>query len=555
MKQHIWKVREITKEAYHSAKQYSISVFISQVLLNRGIRQEEFKNFLNPSFEDFHSPFLLPDIEKAVSRIKKAAKNCEKALVFGDYDVDGITSLAIFNEYSKRFPGLFCFYIPHRVNEGYGLSREAILQAKEDSVSLIICFDCGSNADSEIELAKSFGIDVIVIDHHHLSQESIKPFAFVNPKRSSSLYPFSDLSAGSLSFKVLQALIGQEAIGVLDLVVLSVVCDVVPLCGENRALLKKGIEAIRISERPAIKALCTVSGIKQANIDTFHIGYILGPRINASGRVAHANDSLALFLADNIKDAEQLARQLTDYNKLRKNIETQILKEAEQKLIDSASDDNAIVVSGQKWHPGVLGIVASRLADKYGKPAFVISFDKGKGVGSARSIDGVHLIEALDGCADTLLTYGGHKKAAGVHIQEEELDNFKEKINLFIEKDLKGQDFTPVIAIDAEMSFKDINTDLAKAVECLAPHGEANPKPLFMAPAVYKKSKPRKISFGYSVWLSDGIMTFEGTFYSKDLMDVFLSQDTLDIVFSLQFNSYHRAPRLAIKYCRIPGNN
>ncbi len=555
MKKHIWKVKEITKEAKHSAKQYSIPVFLSQVLLNRGVSQDEFQIFLNPSAKYFHSPSLLPDIEKTVERIKKAVANKEKVLVFGDYDVDGITSLAIFNEYGKKFPGIFSFYIPHRVNEGYGLNSEVMLQAKEEGVTLIISFDCGSKAYSEIELAKSFAIDVIVIDHHHISEESIKPFAFVNPKRSISLYPFIDLSAGALSYKVLQALIGEEAIKVLDLVVLSIVCDVVPVGGENRVLLKEGLEAIRVSERPAIKALCKVSGIKQASIDTFHIGYILGPRINASGRVAHANDSLALFLADNIRDAEKIARQLNDYNKLRKNIETQILKEAEQKLSDNDGDDNTIVVCGQKWHPGVLGIVASRLVNKYGKPSFVISFDNGKGVGSARSIEGVHLIEMLDGCADVLLAYGGHKKAAGVHIYEEELENFKEKINILIEENLEGQDFIPVMEIDAKMGFKDINAGLVKSIERLWPYGEANPKPLFMTSAVYKKSNPKKISFGYSVWLSDGVMTFEGIFHSKDLLDTFDHTGCIDIVFSLQFNSYHNIPRLAIKDCRISDSN
>jgi single-stranded-DNA-specific exonuclease len=551
MKQNIWNIKDISKEAAHSARQYGLSVFISQILLNRGVRQEEFKTFLSSSENDLHSPSLLPDIDPAVSRIKGAAAKGEKVLVFGDYDVDGITSLAIFNEYGRQFPQVFSYYIPHRVNEGYGLSGEAVAAAADNGVNLIIAFDCGTNAVSQIELAKSFNIDVIVIDHHHLSQEVIKPLAFVNPKREGSIYPFADLSAGALSYKVLQALTETANRQALDLVALSLVCDVVPLLGENRVLLKEGLEVIRGSRRPAITALCKVAGIKQQNIDTFHIGYILGPRINASGRVAHAHDSLELFLSDDIDHAEVLARRLTDYNKLRKNIETQILKEAELNIDDNLLLDRSIVVSGQKWHPGVLGIVASRLADKYGKPSFVISFDAdGKGVGSARSVEGVHLIEMLDGCADMLLAYGGHKKAAGVHIQEEELDNFKEKINALVEENVRGQDFIPAIDIDACLGFKDITLDLIYAIEALKPYGEANAKPFFAATGLFKRGKPKKINYGYSVWLSDGIMTFEGVFYNKELMEFISGLDILDIVFSPQVNTYHNTPRLMIKDCR-----
>jgi len=281
MKRRIWKVKDLNVEASALASKYNFSPFLIQILLNRDISENNFDSFLNPGKNDFHDPKLLPDIENAVSRIKQAAKDKEKVLVFGDYDVDGITSLAIFHEYSKKFPEVFSFYIPHRVKEGYGINKEAILRAKEEAVTLLIAFDCGTNSVGEIELATSLGIDTIVVDHHYVGSNPSKPLAFVNPKREDSHYPFSDLSTGALSYKLLQLLTGSDCLETLDLVALSLVCDVVPLKGENRSLLREGLEVLKKSNRLAIKALCDTTSLKQENIDTFHIGYILGPRINA----------------------------------------------------------------------------------------------------------------------------------------------------------------------------------------------------------------------------------------------------------------------------------
>lgn len=554
MKRRIWKIKGLSAEAGALASKYNLSSFLIQILLNRNISENNFNSFLNPGKYDFHNPRLLPDIEKAVERIKQAAEDKEKVLVFGDYDVDGITSLAIFHEYSKKFPKVFSFYIPHRVKEGYGINKEAILRAKEEAVTLLIAFDCGTNSASEIELATSLGIDTVVIDHHYVSDNLIKPFAFVNPKREGSSYPFSDLSTGAIAFKLLQLLTDSNCFEVLDLVALSLVCDVVPLNGENRSLLKEGLEVIRKSNRLAIKALCDVSSLKQENLDTFHIGYILGPRINASGRVAHSKYSLDLFLTEDQKKAEKLALKLSEYNKLRRVIETQILKEAEQAIKNDINQDCAIVVSGQSWHPGVLGIVASRLAGKYNRPSFVISFEEDLGKGSARSIHSVHLLEMLDKCADSLIGYGGHKKAAGVKISRDNLDSFKTKINALIEEDLAPEDFVPITEIDAELSFDNIEDYFVQDLEKLAPYGEGNSKPLFTTCGVILKSTPKKIKTGHSVWVSDGQRTFEAAVYNKDIMEVINFAERFDIVFSLQMNYYHNIPMLIIRDCRLSGD-
>ena len=553
MRRRLWKVRELNPKAKELAKAYNISTFLAQVFLNRGIGEGDFASVLDPKFANLHCPSLLPDIEKAVARIKQAVAREEKVLVFGDYDVDGITSLAIFHEFAREFPNVFSFYIPHRIKEGYGLNKEAIAKAKEEKVSLIITFDCGTGAVEEIALAKSLNIDVIVVDHHLIGDDSIKPFAFINPRRKDSKYPFGDLSAAALSFKLLQALTDSLPEQALDLVALSLVCDVVPLKGENRVLLRGGLEAIRQSPRLAIKALCKAGSVKQENIDTFHIGYILGPRINASGRVAHAQESLELFLTEDESKVYDLASKLSEYNKLRRSIEAQILKEAEQKIGDSGGNEHAIVVSGDDWHPGVLGIVASRLADKYYRPSFVFSFNEDSGKGSARSIESVHLIEMLDKCADSLLVYGGHSKAAGVEIKREELENFREKINASIKEDLSPRDFIPTIDIDARLDFNNIDMGLIEGVEKLKPYGEGNSQPLFTAYNISKKGAPRKINSFYSLWLENSERTFEAICYDKDILEIIDYADSFDIVFSLQANYYHNTPKLIIRDCRLSG--
>jgi len=551
MRRHLWKIKELNPKACELAKAYGISVFLAQVFLNRGMKKEDFQSVIDPSLASLHCPSLLPDIEKAVARIKQAVKREEKVLVFGDYDVDGITSLAIFHEFSKEFPNLFSFYIPHRIEEGYGLNKEAITKAKNQGISLIIAFDCGTTAAEEILLAKLLEIDVIVVDHHLISDESIKPFAFINPKRKDSKYPFKDLSAGALSFKLLQALTDSLPEHTLDLVALSLVCDVVPLRGENRVLLKGGLKAIKQSPRIAIKALCKAGSIKQESIDTFRIGFILGPRINASGRVAHAKESLELFLTEDNDKAYELASKLNGYNKSRRSIEVEILKQAEQNIKDNGEDKHAIVVSGDGWHPGVLGIVASRLVNKYYRPSFVFSFDQDIGKGSARSIENVHLIEMLDKCADSLIVYGGHSKAAGVEIKKDELENFREKMNASIKEDLCPEDFIPSINIDALLGLNDIDMKFIQGLENLKPYGEGNPKPIFVAYNISKKGVSKKIKSFYSLWLEDDYRTFEAIVNDKDILEIMDYADKFDIAFSLQANYYYNTPKLIIRDCRL----
>lgn len=544
----VWKIKEITEEALRLSKKYNILPITAQILLNRDIK--DFNSFLYGNLNSLSSPTLLPDIKKAAERIMEAVYNNEKILVVGDYDVDGITSVAIFYEFAKKFQKNFSFYIPHRVKEGYGLHTGIIEKAKKEGQKLIIAFDCGTNSSVEVELAKKYKIDVIVVDHHQPKENLNNQFAFINPKRKDSCYPFSELSSAALSFKLLQVLTGQDCYFLLDLVALSLVCDVVPLKGENRILLKEGIRLLKNSKREAIKALCKVSNLKQENIDTFHIGYILGPRINASGRVASAKDALDIFLTDDDKKIFDIATKLQGYNQLRRNIEAEILQEAESIVEKEFIDDCAIVVHNDGWHPGLLGIVASRLVEKYYRPSFVFTFDDKIGRGSARSIHSIHLMEVLDKCAYLLQLYGGHKKAAGLQILKSDIQLFKEKINSLIKQNLKPQDFIPVLEIDAQLSFKDINSRLIEEIKLLEPFGEENPTPQFVSFGIYKKNISKNFKNGYSLWLTDKNITYEAVI-SEDFLDLVNFSDNFDIVYTLDWNNFYKVPRLIIRDIRL----
>lgn len=526
-----------------------------QVLLNRGVKEKDFDVFMNPGFGSLHPPEHLPDIDRAVSRIKKAISRKEKIFVFGDYDVDGVTCLAIFHEYMKKFSLDIDFHIPHRVKEGYGLNKEAIRKARDREAGLLICFDCGTNSDEEISLAKEFGIDVIVVDHHSPKPGyNLLPYAFVNPKRADFNYPFPDLSGAGLAFKLVWALDGNPQTGLLDMVAMSIVCDVVPLRGENRILLREGIEYIKNGSRPGISALCKAARVNPEKIDPYHIGYILGPRVNACGRVSSAHEAFQLFVSTEPGESlDLLAARIDRYNRDRQSIERKVLKEAEEIIERELIDDSAFVLFKENWHPGVLGIVASRIADKYGRPAFVLGMDKGKGRGSARSVPGIHILEVLEKCKNSLSAYGGHQKAAGIQILPDKIDEFRDKLNHVVCKTMQGQDVGPKMMIDAELSLSMINMEVALQLEKIKPFGEKNTQPLFLTRSLTPRTKPRRIAPGVnSFWISDGVYTYEACFYERDgFSDMINYGGPMDVVYCLGINSYHSVPKFFIKDLRI----
>jgi len=548
----IWKVKELSERARILGKKMGLDSIIAQLLINRRIDEDDFNSFLYPQQMPVPSWKLLPDIGIAIDRIRRAVKNKENIFLYGDYDVDGLSSLVIFHDYIKNTGVPFSFYIPHRMKEGFGLNKQAVRKIKNRGASLIICFDCGTNSYEEISLAKSLGMDVIVVDHHQPEQGRNIPGAFVNPKRPDSKYPFSNLSGATVAFKLVQALKDDSCPHLLDLVALSVVCDVVPLQGENRMLLEKGLQSLRKTKRTAVNALCEASGVNRGNIDSFHLGYILGPKINASGRIGTAHDALNMFITEDESMVHDYARKLVEYNRRRREIEKVVLKEA-QEALGEASGGLVLVVHKEGWHHGVLGIVASRLVDRYYRPAIVIGFDQGSGKGSARSIDNFNMIHALGCCEDYLLSYGGHKKAAGIEILYKDLDNFKNRLNETAQKMLKPSDLLPVIKIDLEIKFCDITGELMEGLERLKPFGEGNAVPMFLTRGARLRQPPRKIANGqYSLWLNEGEFTYEGVFpWRNNLSDIFNYGDKFDIVYSLGKNNYHQDIRLSIKDVRL----
>jgi len=543
-----WKIRKPFSQTQMLAKKYNLNPITVQLLLNRGIKEEDFFSFLNPHSSLLLSPFLLPDMEKAVKRIKKAIEDKEKIFLFGDYDVDGITSLVIFYEYLKNFTSSVSFYIPHRIEEGYGLNIEAIKRIKKEGASLLICFDCGTDACEQIEKAKSEGIDVIVVDHHTPKRRDFSPYAFINPKRVDSSYPFKELSSAALSFKLVWALEEKLPLYLLDLVALSIVCDIVPLKGENRIFLKEGIKWLRSGHRETINILCKAAKIDFHHLTPYHLGYILGPRINASGRISSAKEALNLFLVEDKKEKEKIAYQLEEYNQKRRAIEARIIEEAESMVEDK--EDFVYVLYKDGWHPGVLGIVASKFVEKYWRPTFIIGIDEMLGRGSARSIPQINLVEILNPCQEYLIEYGGHKKACGFKIYREYLEKFREKVNQITKEKLEGDYPSPFWDIDIEVKFKDINLSLLKEIEKLEPFGEDNEPPLFLTSKVLPKSLPKKKNSKYSFWLSDGSLTLEAIVGDEQLIDIVNYGSYLDVIYYPESPSLNQI-RLVVKDLRL----
>jgi single-stranded-DNA-specific exonuclease len=475
---------------------------IARLLLRKGFASaEEVDAFLHPRLKSLSDPFLLPNMEAAVRRVLPALDRHERIVLFGDYDVDGVTSLALLAETLRAYGGTPELFLPLRMEEGYGLSRESVERCLDQHHSkLLIALDCGTSSLDEIALLKKRGVDVIVLDHHE--PKSVLPdcVAIVNPKIDPES-PFHYLCSVGIVFKLCHALLKTRPLenfdlkSRLDLVALGTVADIVPLQGENRTFVQRGAIEIARSTRPGLKKLIELSGVHPP-ISTEDIGYRLGPRLNAAGRLSTAEKSLQLLLTQNESEATELAEFLDKQNRERQEVEKRIFLAAEEKIAKefSSERDAAIVVSARGWHPGVLGIVASRIARKYHRPAIVIGFDEnGIGKGSGRSIPGLNLVEALTRCADKIDKYGGHEMAAGLTIREKDIDLFSESFRCVARELLSDEDLQPRIRLDHELTFAELNFDFLSWHETLQPFGNGNPQPLFFAREVEPAAVPRVV--------------------------------------------------------------
>ena len=474
---------------------------IARLLSRKGFRcAEEVEVFLRPRLSSLSDPFLLPQMGAAVSRVISALDQNERIVLFGDYDVDGVTSLALLDEMLRAYGGAPELFLPLRIEEGYGLSRESVERCLEQQQpQLLIAVDCGTSSVNEVATLNKRGVDVIVLDHHEPKAQLPGCVGIVNPKLTACGFEY--LCSVGIVFKLCHALLKTRPLpefdlkSKLDLVALGTVADIVPLRGENRVLVQRGAIEIAQTSRIGLQKLMQIAGVHPPILPD-DIGYRLGPRLNAAGRLSTAEKSLRLLLTQDESEATVLAAELDRQNRERQDVETQIFIAATEKIDDEfdAARDAAIVSGARGWHPGVLGIVASRLARKYHRPAIVIGFDdNGIGKGSGRSIDGLNLVEALNRCAASLDKYGGHEMAAGLALCEENFDRFAEAFLITARELLSDEALQPCIQLDHELPFTEIDIEFLRWHEMLQPFGNGNPQPLFFARQVEPVVPPRVV--------------------------------------------------------------
>ena len=527
---------------------------IARLLARKGFgNAEEVQSFLRPRLKTLSDPFLLPNMERAVSRILAAVDRKERIVLFGDYDVDGVTSLALLAETLRAYGADPDLFLPMRMEEGYGLSRESVERCVEHHrPQLLIALDCGTSSSSEIANLCGRGVDVIVVDHHEPKSEIPDCVAIVNPKIDPDS-PFHYLCTAGIVFKVCHALLKTRPIqfdlkSKLDLVALGTVADIVPLRGENRTLVQRGAIEIARSTRPGLKKLIEVSGVKPP-IHTEDIGYRLGPRLNAAGRLSTAEKSLQLLLTRNESEAKELAEFLDKQNRERQEVEKQIVAAVEEKIAQefNPSRDAAIVVWSRGWHPGVLGIVASRITHKYHRPAIVIGVhENGLGKGSGRSIEGLNLVQALTRCAEKLQKYGGHEMAAGLTVNEKDVDAFSAQFRAVARDMLSDDDLQPQLRLDHEIRFAELNFDFLGWHELLQPFGNGNPQPFFFAREIDSPVPPRVVGENHlSLVLRQENYQRRAIFFGATVES--LPPQPWDVAFRIRQDAYQGEARLEMR--------
>lgn len=488
-KRWVIKPKNNVKKTNKLCSELGINAVIAELLLHRGIETyQQAKHFFRPSLDLLHDPFLMKDMDEAVSRIEKAIGNKEKILIYGDYDVDGTTAVSVVYSFFRDFHSGLAFYIPDRYLEGYGISFQGIDYAVENGFSLIIALDCGIKAIEKINYAKTKGIDFIIGDHHLPGETIPDAVAVLDPKRGDCPYPYKELSGCGIGFKLIQAFVQknnmdmQLAYQYLDLVAVSIASDIVPITGENRILTHFGLKKLNTNPNCGLQALINLSSNKSGHFSVGEIVFQIGPRINAAGRIEHAKDAVKLLISKSLAEAEAYSTTVDDQNTLRKGFDLKITEEA----LDILDNDDVLkqrkstVLFKADWHKGVIGIVASRLTEKYYRPTVILTQTNGHIAGSARSVLGFDLYEALSECADLLEQYGGHKYAAGLTMRPENVPAFQEKFETVVQNSITPEMLQQEVLIEAALNLADIDSKLCRILKQFEPSGPQNEAPLLL---------------------------------------------------------------------------
>jgi single-stranded-DNA-specific exonuclease len=513
-----WNVAPSDPQAAELASRLRVSPLIAQVLLNRGLREcDDCRQFLSPSLKTLHDPSRLPNLNRAAQRIAKAIRDRQKIVIYGDYDVDGITATAILWHAIRQLGGIVDSYIPHRIDEGYGLGSEAIAQLCDGEKPLIVSVDCGVTAVEPAKIAKERGVDLIITDHHDWRQsapgETALPdcYTIVHPRLpgEGEAYPNPHLCGAGVAFKLawgiglavsgnsrVSADFREFLVNATALAALGTIADVVPLVGENRALAHFGLKGLPATKLPGLRALIDSAGLSGQALDSFHVGFLLAPRLNASGRMGHAQLAVEMLTSADEPKAKEIAAYLEQQNRARQTIEKQIFAQAVEQVTANGWDGDGqrgLVLAAEEWHPGVIGIVASRIVERYHRPAVMIALSNGHGQGSARSVSGFHLARALEACSECLEGHGGHEMAAGLKLQTSRIDDFRAAFCAEAQRRLTPEMLVPELRIDALADLQDITAALVVALDRLGPFGHGNRRPLLACRGLSVAAPARRV--------------------------------------------------------------
>ncbi len=561
--QYKWLIKQAAspEEIENIKPERDVSITILNMLVQRGIKsREEAKSFFYPDLDNLHNPFLMKDMDKAIARLEKAFENNERILVYGDYDVDGTTSVAMVYSFLKKIHENIDYYIPDRYTEGYGISFKGIDYAEENACSLIIALDCGIKANEKIDYANNKSIDFIICDHHTPGEVIPAAVAVLDPKRTDCTYPYKELSGCGVGFKLLQAFCLKRNIQItllydlLDLVAVSIASDIVEITGENRILAYFGLKKINQNPRTGIKAIIETSGHKASELSISDIVFKVGPRINAAGRIASGRSAVKLLIEENVEFAAEMSDKINKHNETRQNLDRSITEEA-LGMIESDEKLKAkrsTVLFGPGWHKGVVGIVASRVIESYYKPTIILTESNGLATGSARSVNGFDLYQAIDSCSDLLCNFGGHKHAAGLSMKIEDLGIFTERFEKYVSQNIKEDQLMPKIEIDQCIVFSEINNKFFQLIKRFAPFGPGNMAPVYMSEKIMDSGGSRlvgKTEEHLRFELKDGTGNkFTGIgFFMKEHLKLIKENRPFNICYTIEENEFNGQTSLQLR--------